>query len=87
MQYVRRHRCASRSNQASSIKKDFNCDVGQVNFDGKLLPGLGGFGKVNRLAVILNQASVLQVEQTSLEKYNTNFQSAQFQFSKTIVIL
>ena len=61
---ARRHRCASRSNQASSIKKDFNCDVGQVNFDGKLLPGLGGFGKVNRLAVILNQASVLQVQQT-----------------------
>ena len=61
---ARRHRCASRSNQASSIKKDFNCDVGQVNFDGKRLPGLGGFGKVNRLAVILNQASVLQVQQT-----------------------
>ena len=38
--------------------------MGQVNFDGKLLPGLGGFGKVNRLSVILNQASVLQVQQT-----------------------
>ena len=81
---ARRHRCASISNQASSIKKDFNCDVGQVNFDGKLLPGLGGFGKVNRLAVILNQASVLKVQQTSLEKYNTNFQSAQFNSPKQL---
>ena len=29
--------------------------MGQINFDGKLLADLGGFGKVNRLAVVLIQ--------------------------------
>ena len=29
--------------------------MGQVNYDGKLLPDLGGFGRVNRLAVLLVQ--------------------------------
>ena len=52
---ARRHRAAVRSEQAAHIKRDFICNVGQINFDGKLLADLGGFGKVNRLAVVLVQ--------------------------------
>ena len=52
---ARRHRAAIRSETAKSIKKQFSCSPGQINFDGKLLPHLGGFGKVNRLAVVLVQ--------------------------------
>ena len=29
--------------------------MGQINFDGKLMKGLEGYGKVNRLAVVLVQ--------------------------------
>ena len=50
---ARRHRASARLEQAVEIKRDFNCSVGQIIFDGKLLPDLGGFGKVNRLAVVL----------------------------------
>ena len=52
---ARRHRSSARSEQAATIKRDFNSNVGQINFDGKLLADLGGFGKVNRLAVVLIQ--------------------------------
>ena len=52
---ARRHRISARSEKAASIKKNFNCSVGQINLDGKLLSDLGGFGKVNRLAVVLVQ--------------------------------
>ena len=44
-----------RSEQAAQIKIDFICNVGQINFDGKILADLGEFGKVNRLAVVLVQ--------------------------------
>ena len=50
-----RHRASARSEKAITIKRDFVCNPGQINFDGKILPGLGGFGKVNRLAVVLVQ--------------------------------
>ncbi|KAL5247223.1 hypothetical protein ACHWQZ_G019171 [Mnemiopsis leidyi] len=43
------------ANQASSIKDNFTCNYGQIHFDWKLLSDLGGFGKVNRLAVVLVQ--------------------------------
>ena len=39
----------------TSVKRDCTCNFSQINFDGKLLPSLGGFGKVNRLAVVLVQ--------------------------------
>ena len=41
-----RLRTASRKEEAKLIRNDFTCDIGQVNFDGKLLAELGGFGKV-----------------------------------------
>ena len=37
------------------MKENFSCKNGQINFDGKLLTDLGGFGKVNRLAVVAAQ--------------------------------
>ena len=52
---ARRHRATARKEVATSIKENFTCDVGQINFDGNLLPNLHGFGKVNRLAVGLVQ--------------------------------
>ena len=52
---ARRHRATARKEVAATIKENFTCDVGQINFDGKLLPNLYGFGKVNRLAVVLIQ--------------------------------
>ena len=52
---ARRHRASATSEKAITIKRDFVCNPGQINFDGKILPGLGGFGKVNRLAVVLVQ--------------------------------
>ena len=47
-------RTASRKKEANLIRSDFNCDIGQVNFDGKLLAELGGFGKVRvtRITVV-----------------------------------
>ena len=50
---ARRHRAASRKELAGSIKQNFTCSVGQINFDGKLMKNLGGYGKTNRLAVVL----------------------------------
>ena len=41
-----RLRTASRKEEANLIRSDFNCDIGQGNFDGKLPAELGGFGKV-----------------------------------------
>ena len=41
-----RLRTASRKEEANLIRRDFNCDIGQGNVDGKLLAELGGFGKV-----------------------------------------
>ena len=52
---ARQHRATARKEVATSIKENFTCDVGQINFVGKLLPNLHGFGKVNRLAVVLVQ--------------------------------
>ena len=40
---------------ASSIRRNFSCKPGQINFDGKLMVDLFGFGKVNRLAIVLVQ--------------------------------
>ena len=49
---ARRQRASARSEQAASIREKFTCNAGQINFDGKLLSDLKGFGKVNRLAVV-----------------------------------
>ena len=52
-----RHRKQSRKSGSSAIKQDFYLeDVGQINFDAKLMKDLQGhcFGKVNRLTVILS---------------------------------
>ena len=43
------------------MKRNFSCAVGQVSFDGKLLPNLYGYGKVNRLAVVLVKENVNQL--------------------------
>ena len=54
---TRRHQAAARADQASYI-----------NFDRKLLPDLGGFGKVNRLAVILvreSESKILSIAKTN----------------------
>ena len=37
------------------MREEFSCGVGHLNFDGKLMKGFEGFGKVNRLAVVLVQ--------------------------------
>ena len=52
---ARPHRASARSEKAITIKRDFICNPGQINFDGKILPGLGGSIKVNRLPVVLVQ--------------------------------
>ena len=52
---TRRRRATAREVGAAKVKKDFFCQNGQINFDGKLLTDLGGFGKVNRLAVVVAQ--------------------------------
>lgn len=52
-----RHRKQSRTSGSKAIKKDFYVEnVGQINFDSKLMKDLHGhcFGKVNRLAVLLS---------------------------------
>ena len=43
------------------MKENFLCSNGQINFDGKLLTDLGGFGKVNRLAVVIVQEAENQL--------------------------
>lgn len=51
---ARRHRVTARGVGASLVKDNFDRTIlGQINFDGKLLKELGGFGKVHRLAVTL----------------------------------
>ena len=45
----------------TTIKRNFSCAMGQVNSDGKLLPNLYGYGKVNRLAVVLVKENVNQL--------------------------
>ena len=52
---ARRHRASARKVLATNVKENFTCGVGKINFDGKLLPNLHGFGRVNRLAVVLVQ--------------------------------
>ena len=55
-----RQRAAARSQKSKQIKESFSCeDVCQVNFDSKLVKELEGhrLGKVNRLAVTLQQES------------------------------
>ena len=77
---ARRHRAAVRSEQAAHIKRDFICNVGQINFDGKLLADLGGFGKVNRLAVVLVQEEenkILAICKTSSSTGRTEAEKVQ----------
>ena len=45
----------ARREVASSIIRNFSCKPGQINFDGKLMVERFGFGKVNRLAIVLVQ--------------------------------
>ena len=52
---ARLHRASARKELAATVREEFSCGVGQINFDGKLMKGLEGFGKVNRLAVVLVQ--------------------------------
>ena len=41
---TRRRRATAKEVGAAKFKKDFSCQNGQINFDGKLLTDLGGFG-------------------------------------------
>ena len=52
---TRRSRATAREVGAAKVKENFSCKNGQIKFDGKLLTDLGGFGKVNRLAVVAAQ--------------------------------
>ena len=58
---TRRRRATAREVGAAKVKKDVSCQNGQINFDGKLLTDLGGFGKVNRLAVVVAQEEEIQL--------------------------
>ena len=58
---TRRHRKAARSTAASSIRQSFSCSLSQISFDGKILPSLGGFGKDNRVAVVIVQEDENQI--------------------------
>ena len=59
---ARRHRKKSRHLSDNVIKDDFLCeDICQINFDAKLLPTLGGFGSVNRLAIVAVQEDCNQI--------------------------
>ena len=57
-----RHRDSAKKEKAAIIRRNFSCRTGQVNFDGKLLAEPVGFGKVNRLAVILIQDDKSQIQ-------------------------
>ena len=57
----RRSRDSRRRSVLTTIKRNFSCGIVQVNFDGKLLPNLYGYGKVNRLAVVLVKENVNQL--------------------------
>lgn len=52
---ARRQRAASRKTLAAEVKKDFvaGVGVGQINFDGKLMKNLEGYGQVNRWVLLL----------------------------------
>ena len=50
---TRRSRATAKATGAKKVKENYLCSNGQINFDGKLLTDLGGFGKVNRLAVVI----------------------------------
>ena len=39
---ARQQRASARSETSVSIKRDFICNLGQINFDEKILPGLVG---------------------------------------------
>ena len=52
---ARLHRAAARKELAVTVREEFSCGVGQINFDGKLMKGLEGYRKVNRLALVLVQ--------------------------------
>ena len=58
---TRRKRKVARSSVVSSIRSSFPRTLSQVCFDGKLLPSLGGFGKDNRLAVVIIQEDENQI--------------------------
>ena len=59
---ARRHRQKARAVASKKIKDDFECaDICQINFDAKLLPNLGGFGSVNRLAIVAVQEDCNQI--------------------------
>ena len=58
---TRRSRIQARKQKVDDIKESFQCSHAQVNFDGKLLKDLGGFEKVNRLAVVLVQEAENQI--------------------------
>ena len=61
---ARRSRASARKGVAEQIRSDFSCTFGQVNFDGKLLPDLYGFQKVNRLAVQETENQILGIIKT-----------------------
>ena len=52
---TRRKRKVARREMAADVRRNFTCRPGQINFDGKLMADLYGFGKVNRLAIVLVQ--------------------------------
>ena len=52
---TRRKRKVARREMAADFRRNFTCNPGQINFDGKLMVDLYGFGKVNRLAIVLVQ--------------------------------
>ena len=58
---TRRSRIQTRKQKVDDIKESFQCSHAQVNFDGKLLKDLGGFEKVNRLAVVFVQEAENQI--------------------------
>ena len=70
----RRSRISARTTEAEDTRNKLQCIYGQVNFDGMLLHDLGGFEKINRLAVVLVQEEenqILGIVQTddSTDKY------------------
>ena len=58
---ARRSRATARATGAKKVKENFLCSNGQINFDGILLTDFWGFGKVNRLAVLIVQEAENQL--------------------------
>ena len=58
---ARRSRATARATGAKKVKENFLCSNGQINFDGNLLTYFWGFGKVNRLAVLIVQEAENQL--------------------------